>query len=82
MYISILLPPGTALTPGAVGLLLRYAQRRTGAARWGAAAAEVLRAPHGTLLLLRPALSAHLADYALPYLRGRRGGQEMTGSEP
>ena len=73
MYITILLPPGTTLTPGAAALLLRYAQRRAGKARWGAAAAEEFRAPRGTLLILRPALSARLADYALPFLRDFRG---------
>ena len=73
MYITILLPPGTALTPGAAGLLLRYAQRRAGSERWGAAAADEFRTKHGTLLLLRPALTACLADYALPRLREIRG---------
>ena len=68
MYIVILLPPGVSLTPGAAGLLLRYAHFRAGTARWGAAAAEVFRSPRGTLVIARPALSARLANYALPFI--------------
>ena len=68
MYICILLPGGAALAPGAARLLLRYALRRAGKAGWGAAVAEVFPAPRGTLLILRPALTAALADYALPFV--------------
>ena len=68
MYICILLPGGAALAPGAARLLLRYALRRAGKARWGAAVAETHAGPRGTLLILRPALTACLADYARPFV--------------
>ena len=68
MYISMLLPPGVALSPDAAALLLGYALRRKGSVGWGGAVAEVHPAPRGTLLLLRPAVSARLADYALPFV--------------
>ena len=66
--VTILLPPGLALTPGSLGLILRYAQRRGGAEPWGGAVAEVFRAAHGTLLIVRPALAVRLAPYALPII--------------
>ena len=62
------LPPGVALSPGALGLLLAWARRRRGGAPWGGAVAEVFPGPKGTLLLVRPAVSAALAPYALPFL--------------
>ena len=68
MYITIRLPRGVSLTPGSLRLLLRCAQRHCGAAPWGGAVAEEFLAPHGTLLIARPALSAQLADYAVPFI--------------
>ena len=68
-FALLLLPPGVALTPGALGLLLAYARRRRGGgAPWGGAAAEAFAGPRGTLLLVRPAVSAAVAPYALPCL--------------
>ncbi len=66
--VTILLPGGTALTPGALRLLLRYAQRRAGASPWGGAAADEFRAARGTLVIARPAVSASVAPYALPLI--------------
>ena len=68
MYISILLPRGVSLSPGAMRMLLRRAQRRCGCSAWGGAVAEEFRGRNGTLLLVRPALSAEIADYALPFI--------------
>ena len=70
MYITILLPPGLGATPGAVGVLLAYLARRGGAAPRGGAEVDVFPAKRGTLLLVRPsgALTAAVADYALPYI--------------
>ena len=66
--ITIELPRGVSLSPGGLRLLLRYAQRRGGAEAWGGAVAEVFRAGRGTLLIARPAVTACLADYALPFI--------------
>ena len=66
--VMIRLPRGVVLAPGGLCLLLRYAQRRAGAAPWGGSVAEEFRARHGTLLLVRPALSAFVAPYALPLI--------------
>ena len=81
MYITIHIPPGVALAPGAAELLLGYARRRAGKARWGAAAAEVFSGPRGTLLVVRPALSASVADYALPRIREYRRRREGHGKD-
>ena len=67
-FVTIRLPRGAALTPGGVGVLLRYAQRRAGAEAWGGAVAEALCARSGTLLLVRPAVTASVAPYALPLI--------------
>ncbi len=67
--VTITLPRGVSLSPGGLRLLLRYTQRRIGAEAWGGAVAEEFRAGRGTLLIARPALSAGLAEYALPFLR-------------
>ena len=66
--VTILLPCGMALTSGGLRLLLRYAQRRAGTSPWGAAAADEFLAAHGTLVIARPALSAAVAPYALPFI--------------
>ena len=66
--VTVLLPPGAALTPASLALLLRYAQKRTGSAPWGGAVADAFRAAHGTLWILRPACSAEFAPYALPII--------------
>ena len=70
MYITILLPPGLGVTPGAVGVLLACLARRSGKVYPGGAEVDVFPARRGTLLLVRPAgaLSAAVADYALPYI--------------
>ncbi len=66
--VTILLPPGASLAPGGLRLLLRYAHRCSGSAPWAGAVADVFAAKRGTLLVVRPALTAELADYALPYV--------------
>ena len=55
MYITIELPRGVAMTPGAVGALLGYLARRDGAGRWESAVCEVCPGPRGTLMLVREA---------------------------
>jgi len=67
-FLTILLPRGTSLSPGAAGLLLGFARRRSGAAPWPGAVAEEFRAPRGTLLILRPAVTAEVAPYAHSFL--------------
>lgn len=68
--VTILLPPGTEISTGGVRLLVRYAQRRCGAAPWGRLRVEEYRQDAGTeaLFIVRPAAvcTAALADYALP----------------
>ena len=66
--VTILLPRGAMLSPGAARLLLRLAQVRAGAGPWNGAVAETFRAPRGTLLLLRPAVAAEVAPYARSFL--------------
>ena len=54
----------------AVGVLLAYLARRSGAVPRGGAEVDVFPGRRGTLLLVRPAgaLTAAVADYALPYI--------------
>ena len=66
--VTVRLPGGTGLTAGGVRLLVRFAQKRRGAAPWEYIAAEEFRARRGTLLIARPVPRAQLADYALPFL--------------
>ena len=70
-FIAITLPPRAALTPAASALLAAYARRRGGRPPWPRLAAEEHPGPAGTLLLLRPApaVTAHLAAWAEPFLR-------------
>lgn len=69
MYISILLPRGVSITPGAVRVLLGCAVRRSsGGERWGGAVCDVFPGRRGTLILARPAVSVRIADYAVPIL--------------
>ena len=68
MYISILLPDGVRLTPGAVRVLLGRALRRGGGGSWGGAVCDVFPGRRGTLILARPGVSARIADYALPFI--------------
>ena len=68
MYISILLPDGVRLTPGAVRVLLGRALRRGGGGSWGGAVCDVFPGRRGTLILARPGVSARIADYAVPIL--------------
>ncbi len=65
---TFLLPSGVSLAPGGLRLLLRFIQRRTGVPPWGGVVADEFRAPRGTLLIVRPALSASIAPYALPFI--------------
>ena len=68
--VTILLPQGTELSCGGAGLLVRYAQRRCGAAPWGRIAVELFRGRRGTLVLAHPAeiTEAAVAEYALPLI--------------
>lgn len=67
--VTLLLPPGLALTSGALGAILAFQRRRCGSALpWGGADVDVFRGPGGTLLLARETPCAVLADYALPFL--------------
>ncbi len=68
MYIMIRLPAGTGLTAGGALLLTRYELRRRGRAAWACAEAEAFCGRSGTLLLVRPAPSVRIADYALPFI--------------
>ncbi len=68
MYISILLPDGVRITPGAVRVLLGCAARRSGGESWGGEVCDVFPGRRGTLILARPAVSARIADYAVPIL--------------
>ena len=68
--VTVLLPGGTALSPGALGALLAWLDRRSGAPAWCGAQADVFRGPGGTLLIVRETpCTAYLADYALPFLQ-------------
>ena len=70
MYITIELPRGVGMTPGAVGVLLACLARRGGEKRWDGAVCEVFPGPRGTLMLVREArVSAAVAPYALPFLQ-------------
>ena len=69
--VTLLLPPGLALTSGALETLLALQRRRCGkgAAPWAGADVDAFRGPGGTLLLVRETpCTAALADYALPFL--------------
>ena len=69
--VTLLLPAGMALTPGALAAILALSRRRCGGAAkpWAGADVDVFRGPRGTLLLVREApCTAALADYALPFL--------------
>ena len=69
-YVTVFLPGGVRLTPGAAGALLALARRRCGGKPWGGAVCEAFSGPGGTLLILREMrLSAALAGYALPFLQ-------------
>ena len=69
--VTLLLPPGLTLTPGALETLLALQRRRCGKGEkpWAGAAVDAFRGPGGTLLLVRETpCAARLADYALPFL--------------
>ena len=68
--VTLLLPPGWALTPGALGAVLALARRRCGVRiPWAGADVDVFRGPGGALLIVRETpCTARLADYALPFL--------------
>ena len=69
--VTLLLPAGRALTPGALEIILALARRRCrkGGAPWSGAEVDAFRGPRGTLLLVRETgCTARLADYALPFL--------------
>ena len=67
--VTLLLPPGRTLTPGALGAVLALSRRRCGAAPWSGADVDVFRGPGATLLIVRETpCTAALADYALPFL--------------
>ena len=70
--ITILLPPGMNLGCGGIGLLVRYALRRRGAAPWGGIIAERFGDPRRgpTLLLARPSrpVEVTVPEYALAFI--------------
>ena len=68
--VTVVLPGGVRLTPGAAGALLALARRRGGGKPWDGAVCDAFSAPGGTLLILREVrFSAALAGYALPFLQ-------------
>ncbi len=67
-FVTILLPAGVGLSGGAARLLASHARLRRGALPWDYITAEEYCGRGATLLFVRPATGAHLADYALPFI--------------